>query len=133
MKIGQQEHSFTFGSSSHIFSWKDMERTLHFPGDYLRKSTLRTLARNISGYDLPPSRIDSNTFPDEDYAAETANSAWQEVGAEIKGTQKPLDRADIISRVFQQKKQQLFRKVQEKEISRRALVGSQPLSARSVP
>ncbi|KAJ5735091.1 uncharacterized protein N7483_000216 [Penicillium malachiteum] len=46
----------------------------------------------------------------------TGNSAWQEVEAEIEDSQKPLDRADIISWGFQQKKQQLFREIQEKEI-----------------
>ncbi|KAJ5626552.1 hypothetical protein N7528_003979 [Penicillium herquei] len=37
------------------------------PGDYLRKSTLTTVARNISGYDLPPALVESTTFSDEDY------------------------------------------------------------------
>lgn len=32
------------------------------PGAYLRKSTLMTLARNISGFELPPSLIQDTTF-----------------------------------------------------------------------
>lgn len=32
------------------------------PGEYLRKSTLLSLARNISGFELPPSLYSSTTF-----------------------------------------------------------------------
>jgi hypothetical protein len=34
-------------------------------GDYLRRSTLISLARNISGLDLPPSLYQDNTFEGE--------------------------------------------------------------------
>jgi hypothetical protein len=36
------------------------------PGNYLRKSTLLALARNISGFELPPSLYSSTTFEGTD-------------------------------------------------------------------
>ncbi|KAJ5384009.1 hypothetical protein N7517_001920 [Penicillium concentricum] len=37
------------------------------PGPYLRKSMLRTLARSISGYQLPASLVDNKTFEDSEH------------------------------------------------------------------
>jgi hypothetical protein len=45
------------------------------PGEYLRKSTLISLARNISGLELPPAILDNNTF-------EEPNSLLSETEAE---------------------------------------------------
>ena len=36
------------------------------PGEYLRRSTLISLARNISGLELPPSVLEDKTFEDPD-------------------------------------------------------------------
>ena len=47
------------------------------PGEYLRRSTLVSLARNISGLKLPPSLYDDNTFetPDESTNEDAENIA----------------------------------------------------------
>jgi hypothetical protein len=39
-----------------------MERFWPLPGEYLQKSTLQALARNISGLELPPPLIKETTF-----------------------------------------------------------------------
>lgn len=51
-------------SASIIFTEK-VEKENSFwpsPGSYLRKSTLVALARNISGFELPPSLVEHTTF-----------------------------------------------------------------------
>ena len=39
-----------------------MKRFWPLPGEYLQKSTLQALARNISGLELPPPLIEDTTF-----------------------------------------------------------------------
>jgi hypothetical protein len=58
-------------SGSIIFTEKVEQETSSWPspGAYLRKSTLVTLARNISGFELPPSLVQDTTFDNrEEYS-----------------------------------------------------------------
>ncbi|KAJ5951595.1 uncharacterized protein N7479_010008 [Penicillium vulpinum] len=65
------------------------------PGPYLRKSMLRTLARSISGHELPPSLVDGKTFDDsqyvyEEHKTESAMVAAQDIYDAIIASVKTL-------------------------------------------
>lgn len=55
------------------------------PGPYLRRSTLLTLARNISGVELPPTLIEDQTFeaPD-DLSPQQAEDANMLLSAKLR-------------------------------------------------
>lgn len=47
------------------------------PREYLRKSTLLSLARNVSGFELPPSIYSNTTFEDEESSIEAADAGLE--------------------------------------------------------
>lgn len=54
------------------------------PGPYLRRSTLTSLARNISGCELPPLLLDGNTFEADDAPAHEAEDMSLVVSSEMR-------------------------------------------------
>lgn len=58
----QGNSSFTDNSDTKQGFWAS-------PGPYLRRSTLISLARNISGCELPPPLLDENTFETDEVPA----------------------------------------------------------------
>ncbi|KAJ9374586.1 hypothetical protein DTO282E5_669 [Paecilomyces variotii] len=59
-------HAKNTGNTSFTEKVEDRNRFWASPGPYLRHSTLISLARNISGCDLPPSLLEDTTFKSTD-------------------------------------------------------------------
>jgi hypothetical protein len=64
------------------------------PGSYLRKSTLVSLARNISGLELPPSLYQDTTFGSIDDSVDSTPITQQLIDATIESSRRPEDDDD---------------------------------------
>ncbi|KAJ5266525.1 hypothetical protein N7478_009333 [Penicillium angulare] len=67
-------YELEFGNAMQSFpdGWATIQRELNLPKERPHKSTLTTLARNVSGFKLPPSATEESKFMDEAYLCVTS-------------------------------------------------------------